>query len=105
MVLSGHQQSSVVISRLHAARLLLAHDHEDEYIHQRSSVVISSHQLACFWPTTMKMSTWKNGTASGIGSIGDAPDEGCNQHAISMQSACNQHAISMPPASDPSETH
>ena len=22
-----------------------------------------------------------------------APDEGCNQHAISMQSACNQHAI------------
>jgi hypothetical protein len=72
VVLSGHQQSSVFISRLHAARLLLAHDHEDEYIHQRSSVVISSHQLACFWPTTMKMSTWKNGTASGIGSIGDA---------------------------------
>ena len=23
------------------------------------------------------------------------PDEGGNQHAISMQSACNQHAISM----------
>jgi len=31
----------------------------------------------------------------GIKDLADAPDEGGNQHAISMQSACHQHAISM----------
>ena len=34
-----------------------------------------------------------------------APDEGCNQHAISMQSARNQHAISMQSACNQSTAH